>query len=323
MMRVISFFAAACALLASCTSGSVPHARPATPDAAVAVATSLELRGWVEPVIVEQRGFGVGVTTTGALAEARIGWGRALGTAAVTSAPVREGGVVVRDVGWALARLDGTRDRIEQSWVVASRPATPALDIRVDIEGGVFLGSGSDGLVFRTIDQSYLLYGHGVWVDADGRRTRVAAHHVDGGVALLVPKELLDRSTYPATLDPIIGTSHTLLSNQLTSARADQVNAAIADGGGDRLIVWNDSRFDAPGIYGTFRDTFGPIAETQGFLIGRGRVSGAALRPEIAFGGGVFLVPPPTGSTRRGSTSRPGCSTTRRSRSPWAAAPLG
>jgi len=287
MMRAISvFMAGACATLAACSSGSTHEA----PDAAIGVPTSLELRGWAEPVIVEQRAFGIGSSTTGALPEARIGWGRALGTTAVTSAAVRDGGGVVRDVGWALARLDGAADHIEQSWVVARRPATPALDIRVDIEGGVFLGSGSDGLVFRTVDESYLLYGHGVWVDADGRRTRVLAHHVEGGVALLVPQELLDRSTYPATLDPILGTTHTLASIQLISTREDQANPAVAGGGGDRLIVWNDSRFDAPGVYGTFRDTFGPIAEMQGFLIARGRVLGAALRPEIAFGGGVFLV---------------------------------
>lgn len=248
------------------------------------------VRDWAVPVVAEARGFGIGTGGSDVLPDSRVGWGRALGAATVASLPARDGAAVVRDVGWAQARLESTGQHVEQSWVVPVRPATPALDVRVDVEGGVFLGSGDDGLVFRTSDENYLLYGHAVWLDADGRRTRVPARPVDGGIALLVPQALLDRSTYPATLDPILGTAHTLLSNQLTSTRDDQVNPAIADGGGDRLIVWNDDRFDAPGVYGTFRDNFGPIAETQGFLIGRGRVSGTAVRPEVAFGGGHFLV---------------------------------
>ena len=106
----------------------------------------------------------------------------------MTSPPVRDSDSVVRDVGWAQARLDGAGVNVEQSRVVSARPEVPALDVRVYIEGGVFLGSGDDGLVFRTVDESDLLYGHGVWVDADGRRARVVARHVEGGVALLVPK---------------------------------------------------------------------------------------------------------------------------------------
>lgn len=97
------------------------------------------------------------------------------------------------------------RDRgAEQSWYLAQRPSQRGdLRVRVAVEGASFEQQRRDGLLFAA-NGARVLYSHGTWVDADGVRTPVPARFVGGAIELVVRESVLERSRFPAVLDPDI-----------------------------------------------------------------------------------------------------------------------
>lgn len=264
-------------------------------ETANAASFALERSAWRHHVLVDESGFQLAGDAAGTHDEpspARLGWGRDLGSRSARQRLRSESEQRIEvDLGWSVGVLANHPEGVEQSWEIAARPATPALEVRVPIEGALHLGSGEDGLVFRTADHEYLLYGHAVWIDADGRRTPVLARFDGEDIALTVGQDVLDGSTYPAVLDPIIGTARSLTPTQLTNANADQENPDIAIGATSRLVVWSDDRTGVvPGVFGTFQDHTGTIAERYSFRIGGGRLTGTPVVPSVAYAGGVYLV---------------------------------
>ena len=103
----------------------------------------------------------------------------------------------------------GTDAGLEQGWTFAAAPAASgAIVVRVAIEGAELVGSDGDGLQLETA-AGRVRYGHGEWVDASGARSSVPALWSGDHIELTVPADTVAASTFPATLDPIIGPEQT------------------------------------------------------------------------------------------------------------------
>jgi hypothetical protein len=92
----------------------------------------------------------------------------------------------------------------QQNWFFSRRPdARGALRVRVAVRGARLIASDDDGLVFAA-GEARVRYSHGLWVGRDGRSERVLSRFVDGAIELSVSEEALERTRFPAVLDPIV-----------------------------------------------------------------------------------------------------------------------
>lgn len=127
--------------------------------------------------------------------------------ATIASAPRLDAtGAITREIGNGITERVEIRDgTIEQSWVIAERPAG-RLVIRVSVEGVDWCATDESGLHFRARgDASGFRYGHGTLVDQQGRRTAVPSHWTGDAIELVLPDDLVARTRFPAILDPIVG----------------------------------------------------------------------------------------------------------------------
>jgi hypothetical protein len=98
---------------------------------------------------------------------------------------------------------------LEQGWTFDSEPAGAGpLTVKIAVEGAELLYVDEEGLHLSTTAGG-VRYGHGEWIDATGTRTSIPATWSNAEIQLTVPAELVARSVFPATLDPIIGPEQT------------------------------------------------------------------------------------------------------------------
>jgi hypothetical protein len=98
---------------------------------------------------------------------------------------------------------------LEQGWTFDGEPAGAGpITVHVSVDGAEFVDVDEDGVHLSTAAGG-VRYGHGAWIDATGTRTAVPVTWSRGGIQLTVPAELVARSAFPATLDPIIGPEQT------------------------------------------------------------------------------------------------------------------
>lgn len=162
--------------------------------------------------------FGVPGAPDPAVTFAAAGQGVTLRWAPAPSLPVVTEGVGpvqsthvdgVRDL--VLVHAGGVEERwspspagAEQSWRFPARPVQDAVAVEVSLGDARFERTADDGVWLRTPDGQHLRYGHGTWVDADGRRTAVPARWTGSRVALEVPPAVVATSRFPAVLDPLV-----------------------------------------------------------------------------------------------------------------------
>ncbi len=173
---------------------------------------------------------------------------------------------------------------VEQSWSFEQRPeGRGALEVRLPVENGRFVGETAEGLHFTAGPTGLgVRYGHGLWVDARGRRSAVPARFEAGGIVLRVPSEVIDGSAYPAVLDPTVSPELGLDTPVSGLAFYDQASPAVAYDGTNFLVVWQDFRDggSSSDIYGTRVSGTGAVLDSCGFAI-----STAAGRPGLTRGG--------------------------------------
>lgn len=108
----------------------------------------------------------------------------------------------------APARVE-VREEVEaRDGVVARRywvPRAPqgALTLDVPLEGARVTKLSAGAVALETA-QGPRRYGPAVWVDASGRRTPIPWSGGAGALRLVVGEALLQASTYPAVLDPLL-----------------------------------------------------------------------------------------------------------------------
>ncbi len=207
---------------------------------------------------------------------------------------------VERDGHLAIARgavvehyRNGTRG-MEQSWELAAKPEGEGdLRVRVKATGLRYDRASDDGLHFEDAASGIgVRYGHGTFVDARGRETRVAARFVGGAIELVVPAAVVEAAAYPAVLDPIVSPEIDLQDAAEDAAAGPQQMPDIAWNGEVYLVAWHDEGNSVSGdyvndLYGTRVTEDGEVLDVNGIAIA---VAGAANRPSVASDGKDFFV---------------------------------
>lgn len=102
--------------------------------------------------------------------------------------------------------LRNSKEGVEQSWAFADKPAGAGnLVVEVEVEGQHYVGVTDGGLHFVDPDTGVgVRYGHATWIDADGEETSLLATWTGEAIELRVPEAVVDQSSYPAVLDPVM-----------------------------------------------------------------------------------------------------------------------
>ncbi len=198
--------------------------------------------------------------------------------------------------GLALARGEvaehfrNSQEGVEQSWSFERRPGgTGALEVRVEVESGDYLGETAGGLHFAAGPTGLgVRYGHGTWVDAEGHRTAVPARYEEGSIVLSVPEQVVEDSAYPAVLDPIVSPEFGMDNPVYGPADGEQYNPAVAHGGTNFLVVWHDTRNGSYNIYGARVSGTGTVLDISGIPIST--AANSQRYPAVAHDGTNFLV---------------------------------
>ncbi|MFY0575126.1 hypothetical protein ACN28S_12810 [Cystobacter fuscus] len=195
-------------------------------------------------------------------------------------------GEVKNSGGLALARGEVTehfrnsKDGVEQSWSFEHKlEGTGALEVRLPVENGRYLGVTEKGLHFAAGTTGLgVRYGHGTWVDAQGQRTAVPAHFEAGAIVLSVPAEVVEDSAYPAVLDPTVGPELGMDTPVNGPADREQYAPAVAHNGKNFLVVWYDYRSGSADIYGARVSGTGTVLDPSGIRISTAINSQVTLR---------------------------------------------
>lgn len=209
-----------------------------------------------------------------------------------TSATDAEGKLRIQR-GGVVERLENTDDGVEQSWAFDTRPAGQGdLKVTIRVAGQDYKGETAHGHHFADPDTGLgIRYGRATWIDARGEKTDVPVSYADGALALTVPAAIVDKSAYPAVLDPTIGPEVGMDDPVLVPARNDQLQPAVAYGTNQFLVVWTDYRAagsPSSEIYGVRVKSDGTVLDTTGIPISRG--AGLRDTPAVAFDGTNWMV---------------------------------
>ncbi|MFY0521906.1 hypothetical protein ACN28I_01400 [Archangium gephyra] len=200
------------------------------------------------------------------------------------------GGLTIARNGVA-EHFRNSKDGVEQSWSFEQKPSgTGDLEVRLPVKSGRYLGETVNGLHFAAGSSGLgVRYGHGTWVDSEGQRTPVPARFEADSIVLRVPAQVVDASTYPAVLDPIVSPEIGMDDPVNGPADNSQYNPAIAHNGTSFLVVWHDYRNSGSyDIYGARVSNTGTVLDTTGI-----RISNAInwqYAPAVTHDGTNFLV---------------------------------
>ena len=145
----------------------------------------------------------------------------------------------------AVERFEPLGDGYEQSWTFSHLPTgDDALVVRVHTSGARFDRRDGRGLHFvGETSSAGFVYGAATWIDAEGRRTSVAVDHDGADIVLTVPRAVLRRSTYPAKLDPFVG-SENVLDQAMAGIAPPELETmpSVVSVNGRFFLAWFDTR---------------------------------------------------------------------------------
>ena len=187
--------------------------------------------------------------------------------------------------------LRNIHNGVEQSWRFEQRPSGAGdLIVQVAVSGHTFGGRTPTGLHF--LDPATGLgfgYSDAVWIDASGNSHPVPAQMDGDSISLRVPGEIVDKSTYPAILDPSITAEYGFDTPLIGPSSGNQYAPDIAYSGvvgAEYLVVWTDYRredsFDAD-IYGARVTATGAIVDPVGLQIASTNVVGDQINAKVVW----------------------------------------
>ncbi|HEY3447275.1 MAG TPA: hypothetical protein VGK67_12960, partial [Myxococcales bacterium] len=140
--------------------------------------------------------------------------------------------------------LANSEQGVEQSFRFAQAPAGSGdLLVSVAVTGSASATTTSEGVHLRDSQGGLgVRYGHATWVDATGARTPLPVVLVNSALRLRVPADLLERSRYPAVLDPLISPERAVGDAILAAPPEGQLSPAMAFDGSRYVIAWSDRR---------------------------------------------------------------------------------
>ncbi|MCA8951992.1 MAG: hypothetical protein KDE27_20955 [Planctomycetes bacterium] len=127
----------------------------------------------------------------------------------VAPSPTFAGAVCEYDLGGIVERYEILTDGVEQSFVIAERPAAGDLAITGLVSSPLRLpesAAAHAGLMFTLADgRDAVRYGAAVAIDANGRRFPVSSRCDGGAITLELPAADVERAAFPLVVDPLIG----------------------------------------------------------------------------------------------------------------------
>jgi hypothetical protein len=201
-------------------------------------------------------------------------------------------GHVVRDWELGTEQLTASAEGLEQTWTFARKPVGSGdLEIALNVSGQEFVKETPSGLQFADATGSdKTRYGSPWWIDASGRRTQLELGYHRGRILIRVPTPLLEASSFPAVLDPVISPEFEIdAPGSAGPSTHDSYESAVAFDGTDYLVAWT-----APG--GTSAADHRLVAarvSEQGVLLDPIPIEldvAPSSAPSVAFGAGNFMV---------------------------------
>ena len=196
--------------------------------------------------------------------------------------------LAARDV---VERLESRDQGLELSFRFAARPrGTGDLELRVRASGLEPAGETPSGFHFRDPGTGLgLRIGVATWVDANGERTPVAERFDGNELTLVVSADTLERSSFPATLDPVIGPERGVDTPVTGPASADQSAPTVAYSGGSYLAVWTDDRSGLnTQVFATRISSAGAVLDPKGIAVTA--LGQYGYGPGVTWDGTNFLV---------------------------------
>jgi hypothetical protein len=191
--------------------------------------------------------------------------------------------------GEVVETLRPGEDGVEQSWTVPSLPEGDGpLIVRVRLGGLSFGARTETGLHFVDPESAlWVRYGNATWVSADGTRSAIPARYEDDEVVLEVSRALLEDSTYPAVLDPLVSAQ---FGPDLPTQAPGMSNWTpdVAFDGNQFLVVWASTRNGLRQIYGARVTPGGAVLDPSGLRIGN--VAANQFDPKVVYGDQTFFV---------------------------------
>lgn len=212
-------------------------------------------------------------------------------TELATSKPtsrVSERGQLEIDRGELVERFSNSEHGVEQSWTFEARPGGEGdLVVRVQIRGHEYQGKTAQGLHFVGREHGLgFRYGHATWIDAREQRASVEARWVEDSIELRIPSDVVERSSYPAVLDPVIGPEFGVDEPVYgPSSGASESEPSIASNrSGMSLVVWTVNG----DIYGSRMASDGTVLNNGAFPICT--APGSQRDPAVSHDGTNWLV---------------------------------
>lgn len=203
------------------------------------------------------------------------------------------------DRNGALERIVEVEEGIWQSWLFMDRPAPHGDDadaneqsdlvVRVEVPEGEWASSMAGAHLFLLGDQTFQ-FGRATWIDDTARRFDVVSTWDEASreVVMRVPAATLAETTWPATLDPVIGLELDVDTPFGGPIGFHETTPAVARSGTTWLAVWNDTRNGEADIYGTRINDAGQVLDPFGIKIST--AANAQLEPKVAAANGGWIV---------------------------------
>lgn len=257
--------------------------------------TNYEIRATASDFAVTPARAEDGAGTRGApvrFATVRVGRAGAPGGAGSEPRVDLDGSLVIGR-GEAAERLENREDGVAQSFEFERPPqGSGDLVVRIQVTGQEYAGKTAGGHHFvDPVTGLGVRYGLATWIDAEGDRVPVEVARVGGGLELTVPAAVLDGSSYPAVLDPIVGPEIAPDDPIPSLAQDNQLRPAVASDGTDFLVTWLDERaIDAtyPRLYAARVSAAGALLDPGGIIVTTDVQ--ASAKPAVAYGGGQYLI---------------------------------
>jgi hypothetical protein len=189
-------------------------------------------------------------------------------------------------------RLELRGEELWQSWSFAERPVGDGdLVVRIRVAGLAYAGTidGGRGHRFADGEGRAIVYGAATWIDAAGVATPVESIYQGEHITLRVEGAVVDRSRFPAILDPVIGAESSLEAPVAGPSGFHEESPDVALGPSSWLVVWADHRNGrATDIYGARVALDGSVLDSRGIKIAV--ADGTQANPRVAAIGGRWLV---------------------------------
>ncbi|MBM7113002.1 HYR domain-containing protein [Archangium primigenium] len=215
--------------------------------------------------------------------------GQALTSAVRTT--VREDGALALDRGAVVEVLENADGGLAQRWELAGKPRGAGdLEVRVVVAGLAYAGETAGGQHFTDPATGLgVRYGQATWVDARGVETAVRTEYTEGALRLVVPEAVLESSTWPARLAPLLSPEIRPDTPVFAPTSLNEAAPVTAHAEGTLLVVWDVLVGTQRDIVGTrVRASDGAVLDPTGIVLASSSVE--EHQPTVAAQGGVFLV---------------------------------